>query len=58
MLPVIILTGVDDDYLEVQDLNHDADEDAVLEKPLDIGEFPNTIRTFDGFEIAITRTDN
>lgn len=58
MLPVIILTGVDDDYLEAQDLDHDAVEDAVLEKLLDIGEFLDTTWTVTGFEIAITRTDN
>lgn len=50
--------GVDDDYLEAQDRDHDADEDAVLEKPLDIGEFVDTTWTLTGFEIALTRTDN
>lgn len=56
-VPVIILTGVDDDYVESQDLDHDADEDAVLQKPLDVGEFLDVIRDLGGFQISIVRTE-
>lgn len=56
-VPVIILTGGDDDYIESQDLDHDADEDAVLQKPLDLDEFFDVIREFDGFQLAIHRVD-
>lgn len=57
-VPVIILTGVDDEYVERQDLDHDADEDAVLQKPLDIGEFLDTVRDLDGFRISVVRTED
>lgn len=54
-VPVIILTGMDDEYIESKDLDHDADEDAVLQKPLDIDEFLGVIREFDGFKHSIVR---
>lgn len=54
-VPVIVLTGVDDDYVEAKDLDHDADEDAVLEKPLDVDEFLETVLEFDGFQLSIVR---
>lgn len=56
-VPVIILTGMDEDYIESKDLDHDADEDAVLQKPLDINEFLDVIREFDGFKHSIVRID-
>jgi CheY-like chemotaxis protein len=56
-VPVIILTGMDDDYVESKDLDHEAEEDAVLQKPLDLDEFLDVIREFGGFEISIVRTD-
>lgn len=57
-VPVIILTGVDDDYVESKDLDHDADEDAVLQKPLDIDEFLETVRELEGFATSIVRVEN
>lgn len=57
-VPVIILTGADEEYIEAKDLDHDADEDAVLQKPLDITEFLDVIRGFDGFKLSIVRTDD
>lgn len=57
-VPVIILTGVDDDYVRRQDLDHDADEDAVLQKPLDIGEFLDEVRDLEGFRISIVRAED
>lgn len=57
-IPVIILSGVDDGFIESQDLDHDADEDAVLQKPLEIGEFLDVVRDLDGFQISIVRTEN
>lgn len=56
-VPVIILSGVDDEYVESRDLDHEADEDAVLQKPLDITEFLETIRELDGFQVSIVRTE-
>lgn len=55
-VPVVILSGIDDDYVESRDLDHDADEDAVLQKPIDPGELLNTIREFDNFQLSIIRT--
>lgn len=55
-VPVIVLTGLDEGLIESRDLDHDADEDAVLEKPVDPDEFVETIREFDNFQISIIRT--
>jgi CheY-like chemotaxis protein len=54
-VPVIILTGVDEDLIESRDLDHDADEDAVLEKPVDPGEFVKEIRSFEKFQLAVMK---
>ena len=54
-VPVIVLTGIDEDLIESRDLDHDADEDAVIEKPVDPGEFVNVIREFDSFRLSIVR---
>lgn len=56
-VPVIVLTGVDDDLIEARDLDHDADEDAILEKPVDPGEFVEIIRSFKQFQLAVMRDD-
>jgi len=56
-VPVIILSGLDEDLIESRDLDHDADKDAVLEKPVDPGKFVEVIREFDEFQISIVRTD-
>lgn len=55
--PVIALTGMDEDLIESHDLDHDADEDAVLEKPVDPGEFVKVIRSFEQFRLAVMRED-
>ncbi|MFC6765213.1 response regulator [Natrinema soli] len=55
--PVIVLTGMDEDLIESRDLDHDADEDAILEKPVDPGEFVEVIRSFDQFRLAVMRED-
>jgi DNA-binding response OmpR family regulator len=55
---VIVLSGVDDDYIEARDLDHDADEDAVLEKPIDPDEFLDVIREFDSYAVSIVRADD
>ena len=55
--PVIALTGMDEDLIESRDLDHDADEDAVLEKPVDPGEFVEVIRSFEQFRLAVMRED-
>ncbi|MDS0474337.1 response regulator [Natrinema sp. 1APR25-10V2] len=52
-VPVIVLTGLDEGLIESRDLNEDADEDAVLEKPVDPGEFVEVIRSFEQFRLAI-----
>ncbi|WP_222914026.1 response regulator [Natrinema sp. SYSU A 869] len=56
-VPVIILTGMDEDLTKSRDLDHDADEDAVLEKPVDPGEFVEVIRSFGKFRLAVMRED-
>lgn len=55
-VPVVILTGTDSEYVESKDLDHDADEDAVVEKPIDIGDLVDVICGFDGLRISIVRT--
>jgi CheY-like chemotaxis protein len=56
-VPVIVLTGVDEDWIESQDFDHDADEDAVLRKPIDPGEFVEVLRSFEQFRVAILRAE-
>ncbi len=56
-VPVIVLTGMDEGLIESRDLNHDADEDGVLEKPVDPGEFVELIRSFEQFRLAVMRVD-
>ena len=56
-VPVIILTGTDEDYIESKDLDHDADEDAVLQKPIDTEDLLTTIRDFGGFRISVVRVE-
>ena len=56
--PVIILSGVDEDLIESRDLDHDADEDAVIEKPVDPGEFVEVISEFDGYRLSVIRTED
>ncbi|ELY97415.1 response regulator [Natrialba asiatica] len=56
-VPVIVLTGMDESLIESRDLDHDTDEDAVLEKPVDPGEFVELIRSFEQFRLAIMRVD-
>ncbi|MFC7215154.1 response regulator [Saliphagus sp. GCM10025334] len=56
-VPVVILSGMDEDLVKSRDLDHDADEDAVLEKPVDPGEFVDVIREFDDFRLSVVRTD-
>ncbi|QFU84754.1 response regulator [Natronorubrum aibiense] len=55
-VPVIILSGLDEDLIESRDLDHDTDEDAVIEKPIDPGEFVEVICTFDNFRLSVVRT--
>lgn len=54
---MIVPTGIDEDLIEARDLNHDADEDAILEKPADPGEFVEVIRSFEKFRLAVMRED-
>ncbi|QLG48796.1 response regulator [Natrinema halophilum] len=56
-VPVIVLTGVDERLIESRDLDHDSDEDAVLEKPVDTGDFVEVIQSFESFRLAIMRED-
>ncbi|UTF53295.1 response regulator [Natronosalvus rutilus] len=56
-VPVVILSGMDEGLVKSRDLDHDADEDAVLEKPVDLGEFVDVIREFDDFRLSVVRTD-
>lgn len=48
---------MDEDLIESHDLDHDADEDAILEKPVDPGEFVEAIRSFEQFRLAVMRGD-
>ena len=56
-VPVIVLTGLNEDLIEARDLDHDADEDAVLQKPIDPSEFLEVIRSFEQFQLTVTRED-
>lgn len=56
-VPVVVLTGMDERLVESRDLDHDADEDAILKKPIDPGEFIDVIRSFDRFRLAIMCED-
>ncbi|QLK27045.1 response regulator [Natrinema zhouii] len=56
-VPVVILTGMKEDLIESRDLDHDADEDAVLKKPVDPGEFVEVIRSFEKFRLAVMREE-
>ena len=55
-VPVIVLSGIDESLIESRDLDHDVDEDAVIEKPIDPGEFVDVVRKFDNFRLSIVRT--
>ncbi len=57
-VPVIVLSGMDEDFVESRDLDHDADEDAVIEKPVDPGEFIEVISEFDQFRLSVLRTSD
>lgn len=57
-VPVIILAGMDEDIIESRDLDHDADEDAVIGKPIDPGEFIEVISKFDQFQLSVFRTSD
>ena len=54
-VPVIILTGMDDGYVKSQDLDHDTNEDGVLQKPFDIDEFLTLLGDLENFECSIAR---
>lgn len=56
-VPVIVLTGIKEELIESRDLDHDADEDAIFEKPVDPGEFVEVIRTLGKFRLAVMRED-
>lgn len=55
-VPVVILTGADSAYVESKDLDHDTDEDAVIEKPIDIIDLVDVIGDLDGFRLSVVRT--
>lgn len=52
-VPVVVLAGIDEEIVESQDLDHDADEDAVIQKPVEPGEFVEVIREFDSFRLSV-----
>lgn len=54
-VPVIILAGMDEDLIESRDLDDDADEDAVLEKPVNPDEFIKVICSFEQFRLAVMK---
>lgn len=55
-VPVIVLSGMDKDLIESRDLDHDADEDAIIEKPVDPEEFLSVLREFDDFKLSVIHT--
>lgn len=57
-VPVVILTGMNEDRVESCDLDHDVDEDAVIEKPVDPSEFFEVIREFENFRLSVVRTSD
>ena len=52
-VPVIILAGIDEELVKSLDIDHDADEDGVLEKPVSADELFEVIGEFDGFRLSI-----
>lgn len=52
-VPVVVLTGSDGDRIESKDLDHDVDEDAVIEKPVTHGDILEVISEFDTFQLSI-----
>jgi CheY-like chemotaxis protein len=57
-VPVIILTGLDEDLIESRDLDDDADKDGVLKKPIDPDEFVELICGFENFRLSVVYTDD
>lgn len=57
-VPVIILTGLEEDLVESRDLDDDADKDGVLKKPIDPEEFVDLICGFENFRLSVVRTDD
>jgi CheY-like chemotaxis protein len=57
-VPVIVLTGLNEDLIKSRDLDGDADEDAVLGKPVDPDAFIEVVRSFDQFQVSIRRDDS
>lgn len=57
-VPVVILSGLDEDLVESRDLDEDADEDGVLEKPIEPDEFLDEICALEGFRLAIVHADD
>lgn len=56
-VPVIILTGADEDYIKSKDLDEDADEDAVLQKSIDTEDLLTVVRDLAGFRVSIVRAE-
>lgn len=56
-VPVIVLTGMDGDYIESRDLDNDVDEDAVMEKPIELYDFVRVICELDDFALAVVQTN-
>lgn len=56
-VPVIVLTGTNEEIIESRDLDNDADEDAVLEKPVDPEEFVEVIQSIETLQLAVMRED-
>jgi DNA-binding response OmpR family regulator len=56
-VPVIVVSGMDESVIKSRDLDGDSDADAVLEKPVDPGEFAEVIRSFEKFRLAVMRED-
>lgn len=56
-VPVVILAGMDEEVIESRDLDHDADEDAVIEKPIDLGELAEVLGELDGLKLSVICTD-
>lgn len=54
-VPVIILSGTDEDRIKARDLDEDADEDAVIEKPVTPGELFEVLSELDNFQLSIVR---
>lgn len=53
-VPIVVLTGLDEGFIESVNLDHDADEDAIFKKPIGPSEFIDVIFGFESFRFRLS----